>query len=258
MSVPEILSGTLGAVGLPSLLQLLEGEGLTGRLRVEGAGELRLVDGVPVGGECEGHEGRLAALELFTIDARTFSFETAPVATAAPLGAMIELIMEGCRLADEWARLARCPVVRGPKGAEGVLGRLLAGCAAGVPLERARRRTGLARVACVDPVLTAVENGDLDLGAAQELPVDLLAPQQAAPTALRSAPAAPPVDYYEAVETGRERLRARDFDAAEQAFLQALSVRPDDRVARQNLTRVRQLRDEQAASRTATETRSTS
>ncbi|MCK6503153.1 tetratricopeptide repeat protein, partial [Myxococcota bacterium] len=53
-----------------------------------------------------------------------------------------------------------------------------------------------------------------------------------------------PVDYYAALEQGRSHLRAGDHDAAEAAFQAALSARPDDRVARQNLARARQLRQQ--------------
>lgn len=246
--MPEVLAGSLKAVGLPSLLQLAESEGLSGRLSLHGAGEVELREGLPVAARCEGLQARAALLELFLVDADRFSLlATASPPAGAPLGEVIELVMEGCRLADEWSRLAACPVVRGPAApVAGPVGRLLAALEPGQPLDIGRRAAGLARAACVDPLLDLVEQGALRLAPPVELPAP--APAELPPPAPAAVPAEPagpaPVDYYTALEQGRDHLRTRDHDAAEAAFQAALAARPDDRVARQNLARARQLRQQ--------------
>ncbi|MCK6504253.1 DUF4388 domain-containing protein, partial [Myxococcota bacterium] len=130
--MPELLAGSLKAVGLPSLLQLAESEGLSGRLTLHGAGEVDLREGQPVGARCEGLWARAALMELFLVDADRFSLDGAGSLPAGPpLGEVIELVMEGCRLADEWSRLAACPVARAPQApVPGPVGALLAGEAA--------------------------------------------------------------------------------------------------------------------------------
>lgn len=250
--MPELLSGSLRAVGLPSLLQLAETEGLSGRLALHGAGEVQLRDGLPVAARCEGLEARAALMELFLVDVDRFSLHAVEVLPdGAPLGEVLELVMEGCRLADEWSRLAPCPITTAPADpVPGAAGALLAALDAGQPLERGRRAAGLARAACVDPILDLVEQGRLRLGAPLPLPADPPAPSPAPAPGLPQpqsppvAPAAAPLDYFTALERGRAQLRDRDHDGAEASFQAALAARPDDRVARQNLARARQLRQQ--------------
>lgn len=250
--MPEILSGTLGGISLPSLLQLIEGEALSGRLVLHGVGELIFAEGAPVAARCEGLEGRAAALELFLVTGERFSLDRQHVPPAPPVAPSLELIMEGCRLADEWARLAPCPVTHRPPRAEGTLARLLASANDGWPLELARRAAGLSRAECVDPVLASVEDGDLHLGEPLALPSRSDVPEPEP----QPRPAGHRLDYHEALEQGRVRLKARDFAGAEEAFRAALDARPDDRVARQNLRRLTQLRSPpfgQAAASAGTE-----
>lgn len=244
--MPEVLRGDPGRVGLPSVLQLLEGEAMSGRLALGPAAWLDLANGLPVAASCEGREGRGAALELFLLDVPWFSFDAHPVEAAAPLDAMLSLIMEGCRLSDEWARLAASTVQRQPDRVEGLAGRLLSQLPDGACLEVARRAAGLARCSLVDPLLSLVEAGALVLGPTVALPEPLPAPPPApvlAPTPPVAAPPPEPAfaDAFVALEEGRRLVRLGDLVGAEAAFLAALTLRPDDRVARQNLARVRQV-----------------
>jgi hypothetical protein len=65
----EVLRARAAVVGLPSLLQLAELEGLTGRIEVGGSGHVELHDGVAVHARCGMWEGVDALCELMLADA---------------------------------------------------------------------------------------------------------------------------------------------------------------------------------------------
>lgn len=221
--MPEVaLSGRLEHVTLPSLLQLVEAESTSGRIRLADRAELALAGGRVVGARFDAAEGRPALLEAFLLGAGPFAVELGPASPGRPLAETLELVMTGCRLVDEWARL-------GPSGArvdrpvdDPQLAPLLPHLSA-APIEEAVRRAGLLRAAVIDPLLSAVERGWISL----------------------VAPPAPPPSAGEVgawVDEARARTRERRYAEAEQLLERALRADPADRVIAQNLARVRALK----------------
>lgn len=227
----EVLRGNLRRIGLPSVLQLGEAEALTGSVELLELGDVKLSKGRPVDASCGTLTGVNALLELFVRSASDFRVVEDAVGTDEPLGSLVGLIMEGCRLADEWRRLAPLPLATTEPG---VVDR--AGAAAPVvavlgdepTVEAAVQRAGVARALVVDPLQALLEEG-------------ALRERTRPPPPRRSRP--PSGDYYTAIDQGRKHLRAGRFAEAEAAFEIALAERPGDRVAAQNLRRVRQVRE---------------
>ena len=106
MSEVPVLQGRLGPVGLAGVLQLAASEMLTGVLTVPGA-EIRLHQGAVVGVKAEvGTTGLVGLRDAFMGPSGLFRFDASAVREGAPLGPTTMLIMNACRVADEWARLA--------------------------------------------------------------------------------------------------------------------------------------------------------
>lgn len=224
----ELFRGEVGAVSLTSLLQLIEAEGFTGRLDLGVSGSISFVQGAAVAATCGPYEGKGALLELFVVDPTAFVFSNSSVAVAPSLGALVALIMAGCRLSDEWTRL------RG-RGVRAVTPALPADHPALAPLwphfdgrrslADCVRRANVARTSIIDALLAALEAGHIELGN---------------PTMVVSGTA----DFDDALTRGREAIKEGRLDEATQWFEEALALRPDDRVAAQNLRRVEWRRTE--------------
>jgi tetratricopeptide (TPR) repeat protein len=233
----DVLRGALGPVRVASLLQLAENEMLTGRLTIDGVGDITALQGRVVGATHRDLTGTIALYELFLYQEGDFRFSLDPSVRGEALGPLLALILEGCRLADEWERLAplylkptRPLPTPEPGPAAKVLSRLdgrrsVADAAAGLP-----------RVRVVDPLLQLCETGLL---------VETDPPQGGQKTgrAPTPAPAQPrgadlPTDYFAAMDLGRKHLREGQYAEAKSAFEAALKARPNDRVAAQNLKRV--------------------
>ena len=209
------LAGELGRINLSSVLQLIRSDALDGRLVLD-AGWIGLVGGQPVAASCGELDGELALLELFVQPSERFHLDATQSHQGEPLGDLIALLMDGCRLNDEWERTRDQGVAFG----EGVelpewLQAAEEDLRAGYALEVCARRSGVAGVEIVESVLELVELGDARLVEASEPPLEL--------------------DYYGALELGREHYRAKEWELARRAFQRALECRPEDRIATQNL-----------------------
>ena len=220
-------------IGIPTVVQLVEGLGLTGVLTVEMddqvLSEVRFSAGRPVWARCGGVDGQAAMLDTFTVDGSLVRFEARDAVPGDPLGDVLGLVMEGCRVSDDWRRIETMRV-----GVNGTPMPTLLGPVAKV-VERlngiatvgeAVRSAGVGRAEVVDALLDLLTAGSIEL---VELPAD-------SPALI--------ADYYEAMEVGRSYLRQGHHDAAEAAFDRALVLQPGDRLAAQNLKRVRVLRDD--------------
>jgi tetratricopeptide (TPR) repeat protein len=209
------LAGELGAVTLASVLQLVRADRLAGRLVLR-RGWIGMREGLPVQAACGDLDGELALMELFVDASGPFHLDTDSPGSGAPLGDLIGLVMDGCRLSDEWERcrtqgVSVAPDVELPEHLESVRSDLVAGFA----LQVVARRNRVSGVELVETVLELVELEEATLVAASDPPLEL--------------------DYYQALELGRAAYRAKEWPRAIQAFERALACRPDDRVAKQNL-----------------------
>ncbi len=222
----ELMRGRLGRIRLPSLIQLAESEAVTGWIGVSSGG-IALSEGRIVQASCAAWIGLPALMELFLEDEGPFRVEAWDAAPGEPLGDMLSMIMEGCRLMDEWERLASaCPRLHHAETAlpAPLQASLLNGenTTAMIAAQCAARRTAI-----IDPLLRLARERLLTVEAVS-------APR---PSARHHAPGPAQVDYYEAMDHGRGWLLAGDRARAAEAFALALSARPGDRLARMQLAR---------------------
>lgn len=220
--MPEVLRGQLSAIRLPTLLQALEGELFTGVLVLDGAGSVSFGRGRVVAAEAEGLHGVDGLLELFLATTGTFFAvdDPPPAAAGAPLGDAMALLMEGCRISDEWERHRTSvftPAGVAPRGLEPVW-TLFDGRRS---FERVVRGHGRGRAPFLAPIESALADGALRLVGQAEQPVAS--------------------DFDDALRRGREALKAQSPSEAVDWFLEAVRMRPDDRTAHQNLRHARQL-----------------
>jgi len=102
------------------------------------------------------------------------------------------------------------------------------------------QQAGVAPTLIVDAVLALLESGSL---------TERSPPDPARIEALQTQEQSEPLSFEEHMYRGRSLLKRREYTAAEESFRAALSVRPLDRVAQQNLRRVQQLQDPDHPSR---------
>ncbi len=227
-----ILSGDLSIVSLASVFQLVEAECITGRLELEAGGVVSFFAGRPVGAKYGPAEGVPAILDAFVREPASFTLTTAAVAQGPAVGAVLGLIMEGCRLSDEWKRLAFQVLAVGHRERVAALGPVAQALAqqlnGGRAVELAVDRAGLPRSAAVDPLLAMIDEGVVH---------EVTSP----PPPLREHGPLSVAGFSEAMELGRQALRNGAYADAAVAFEAAVALRPEDRVAAQNLRRVREL-----------------
>lgn len=247
----EILAFRLGPITLGSVLMLLESEGLTGVLSHGERVSVTVNSGQIVGASCGPISGLGALRTLFFLTDLPMSFEPRAVDAKDPIVAVVRAIIDCARLQDDWARIA--PLVLKPTidiaTAPGTIQTLLRRLDGARPVQRATVELGLSPALVVDPLLDLLDAGKL----VESGPAAPLAPWPGL-SALRGAQSAVAAgstgardavddEYERCLEEGRRRLREGDLDLAETAFLMALDLHPDDRIASQNLRRVRQLRE---------------
>lgn len=226
----EVLRGNSAVFTLSSILQLIQAESATGVLSLDDVGTIGFRLGTAVQASVGDVEGTDGLLECFLTPGSSFSFEVQRKMEGSPLGDLVGLIMEGCRLSDEWERLVymigMCPADLTPQS--GDLAQLVTCFDGRTTVEDAIKAAGLSRVAMIDPLLELIDEGQFFEVTTPPPPVRERTPEV--------------VDYYTALDRGRVAMRAGDFDAAQVAFEQALNARDGDRIALQNLRRLNQIR----------------
>lgn len=228
-----VLHGDLTQVSLASILQLIDAECVTGRLALQPAGEVWVLEGQPLDATLPPQRGLDALMGLFLAPLTGFDLHQEPAPAGQPLGPMTPLVLSALRVSDEWSRLGPM-VLRPAPGAQPALPSGLAGALDGsCTLAEAVALQGLPPSRVVDPVLDALEARAL----VQAAPPD--------PERARAAAAPPrPEEFFELIDQGRVELRAGRLAQAEVAFRRALLARPGERLAEQNLRRVLQLKQE--------------
>lgn len=240
-----------GAVSLGTLLQVADLEAITGVLRVGDAGTVSLTAGVPTDATCDAHTGLDAFYELF-IEAPTVDVLSLVGAEARPdnLGRrpLPSLILEGARRADEWARVHT--QVLSPTAAlagltlDGGAASLRTRLAEGASVAEACESAGLPRHVVANLVSQWLDQRLVDPVGTRAAPLrtrNNVAVNRPPERAAQAEPTAQAGGFYDHLDTGRRALRDGDLTAARAAFEAATHLRPDDRVARQNLRRVESL-----------------
>jgi|GEM_PF-3247335 len=230
--MPELLTCPAGGLRLSTVLQVAELESTTGVLALGQVGEVHLRDGVPTAARYGAHEGVDALLEFFLDPPGEMRLVATEVAPGPVLGNPVGLVMEGCRLADEWARLAPLvlAVVRPDELSPEQEPEL-------APFAGLMRRA-------YTPVGAAGTGGD-PAGAAHRSDHATVCERCAAGGGGADASACPGrtarVGRAAGPDTwlslGRRLARAERYDEAVVAFINAVRLDPDSRVAKQNLAR---------------------
>ncbi|MCB9681759.1 MAG: DUF4388 domain-containing protein [Alphaproteobacteria bacterium] len=257
-----VMSTRGGRVTLAGLMQLVDMEGVTGWVDVGGHGGVATSDGLVVDAWYQGWHGTDALFELFlACGAMPCVVRETEVSDRSPLGPTSSLVLEACRRADEWGRIAgmRLAVVAKPDAPEPAeraraVMRHLDGTR---PLFEAVERAGVPRHAAAHLLVPLIQAGVL----VPQGPLATVPPLPSAPKVVVPEPrpqggqavvdAAPPVaagsDFYDWLEQGRMAMRAGDLEGAHACFTEALGMRPGDGVAAQNLRRVERILAERAA-----------
>ncbi len=267
----QILQCDVRHVRMPSLLQLCEGEMYTGRVTLAPGGVIAVRSGLVVGAETTtGLSGVAAMRELFLLPEGNCKIELDASVEGAPIDTTIGIILDGCKLLDEWNELAGERLVvtktKPPAALQPALAGLrevLAEMRTGSTLYEAVTDTGAHRSVVIQQVMKLMEVGVLEIGAGEPEPVEV-APIEAHPVA---PPPLPPqasgpksgqrerplprvdmsgVDLDELVTRARAFIRTGHFDDAEQLLRAALERNPNDRVLAQNLRHLALRRAQQA------------
>jgi len=228
----DIFSGDLQHIRLSSLLQLVELEHLEGRLHLMPGGELTVHDGQLVSAQYLKYTGVDALLVMLTLTEGRFAFSVQSVEAGQPLCSLMSLLMGSARLEDEWERLA--PMILAPveQVTESLpslepIGTLLDG-----QRTLAEAMVGHHPYTLLDAVIDALEAGQLSE----------VAPPNPERAALAMKPPSPE-EFYPLIDQARQQRKAGNLNGAEESLRRALMLRPEDRVLKQNLRRLRQLRD---------------
>ena len=251
----EILRGEFGDFGVVGLLRLVRSEALCGRIEIAGLGTIELDSGQVVAAECGRLRGRPALREILFRAAGRFSVIRGAPSGGEPFGDIEVDFIDAARHRDEWARL-RAKVLRRAidpgAAASPEVAAVLAALDGSRTTEAAVAATVGAASLVLDGILAAMSRREVVEVRAprratvrddEEAPsLDVAEPPAPSATAEAAATAAP-ADPEALIEEGRGRMRAGDLDGAEALLLQALALRPGDRVLQQNLRRIAELRE---------------
>ncbi len=245
-----ILSGELAEMSLPTLLHLLEIESHSGWLEVDAERRIDFHRGHVTGALAGSEEGVDALKEILVAGGVRFRVLRGTPREARPLARVSATVFEAYRILDEW-RDVEGSVLRlvgdqswRPTGRE--IDALLSALDGRRTLGELVARTGVSICAIVDEVLEAMRLGLVVEAVATERPVPEREPLG---SATQAEPAAPIVEdrfsgleFFDLLDQVRTLTKQGDYDLAEAACAAALRLRPGDRIASQNLRRVRQLK----------------
>lgn len=225
----EILSGDLSDISLTSLLQLAQYEAISGWLCVARRGEIVMDKGQVLDAKCGPLTGVEALRELLFHRGGRFSLLRGEPKDSRVIENVTFAVMDAYRLRDEWARIAG--VVLRPAG--GQMWRPTGGLLDTFVVHFDGHRTVGEAVAVAAGCATLMLDALLDA-----IHLGLLV-RVAAPAARNDEPA---LDFYELIDRAQTLMRGGNYETAEQLLHRALALRPDDRVAQQNLRALSQRR----------------
>ena len=224
----------LAHFGIAGILQLLHSERKTGRLLVESEsamlGTVDFCEGNVVAASCGAGRGIVGFLELFVAPAFQVEFHSQVRPSGPPLRDLLALVLEGCQLHDDWARLRdlRPSVVQRPSDARlgSTLGlvAVLAELDGHRTLEDAVARAKVVRASVIEALRELIDSGALAV--------------QAEPP---PSPTGSHERYFEGLERGRFHAAEGQYADAWIAFRQALATRPGDPLALQHIDVLRAL-----------------
>jgi len=224
----EILGGDLGDISLTSMLQLAQYEAISGWLCVARRGEIVLGKGQVLDARCGPLTGVEALRELLFHRGGRFSLLRGEPTGARVIENVTFAVMDAYRLRDEWTRIAG--LVLRPAG--GQMWRPTGGLLDTFVVHFDGQRTVGEAVTVTAGCTTLMLDALLDA-----LHLGLLV-RVAAPAARSDEP----LDFYELIDRAQTLMRGGNYETAERHLQRALALRPDDRVAQQNLRALSQRR----------------
>lgn len=225
----EILGGDLSDISLTSLLQLAQYEAVSGWLCIARRGEIVLSKGQVLDASCGALTGLEALRELLFHRGGRFSLLRGEPTGARVIENVTFAVMDAYRLRDEWARIAGIVL----RTAGGEKWRPTGGLLDTFVVHIDGRRTVAETVALTTGCATLLLDALLDA-----MNLGLLV-RVATPVARAEDPA---LDFYELIDRAQALLRGGNYETAERHLQRALALRPDDRVAQQNLRALMQRR----------------
>lgn len=225
----EILSGDLSDVSLMSLLQLAQYDSISGTVIIARRGEITLDKGHVLDAVCGPLTGVEALRELLFHRGGRFSLLRGEVSGPRVVDNVTFAVMDAYRLRDEWVRLAGAVLAPTSSRPWKPTGGLLDA----VVVQLDGRRTVAEAVATASSCTTLLLDALLDA-----LALGLLR-RVAAPEARSEEQN---LDFYELIDRAQSLMRGANYEAAERLLQRALALRPDDRVAQQNLRALTQRR----------------
>ena len=246
-----VLSGDLEDMCLPTLLHLLEIESHTGWLKVDDDRRIDLCRGHVTGASAGDLEGIEALKEVLVAGGSRFEVFHGKPQNEQALERVSSTLFDSYRILDEWAKIEGT-VLRlvgdqrwWPTGRP--IDALMEVLDGKTPLRDLAAKTGVSLCSVVDEVLEAKRLG---LVVATEVVTveGAIEPGEAGHDLPKrgGTPATDDVfvgvDFFDLLDRARASIKRADYGLAEAALQAALRLRPDDRVASQNLRRVRELR----------------
>ncbi len=253
-SAEPVLSGDLDDMCLPTLLHLLEIESHTGWLQVDQERRIDLYRGHVTCASAGDLEGVEALKEVLVAGGSRFEVFHGRPRHERALERVSSTLFDSYRILDEWAKIEGTvlrlvgdqrwwPTGRG-------IDALMAVIDGTTPLRELVAQTGVSLCSVVDEVLEAKRLG---LVVATEVVTGELATEpgvEVGPDLPELGGTPPPatedpfvgVDFFDLLDRARASTKLGDYGFAEAALEAALRLRPEDRIASQNLRRVRELR----------------
>lgn len=223
----EVLRGDLADIGLATLLQIIRMEAMSGWIRVAGRGAITLLKGQVIGATCKNLREHEALRELLFTTHGAFTVVRGEPGAAPPVEGVHFAVMDVYRLRDAWEGLAGARL-RPPEGASWrptntALDAVMARLDGSRTVAAAILAAGAPPTLVIDAILEALEIGTL-------IPETIVAPTTTADD-----------DFHGLLDLAHAAMRRAEYASAEALLRRALVLRPDDRVAHQNLRRLGQI-----------------
>ncbi len=238
----SILCGELDEISISTLLHLMELESLTGWVSIDRVAMIDFHAGHVTTASIGSLSGACALQEIVIQGGTTFEvFRGNPRQTTVMCRISL-MLLDAFRLRDEWLKIEDStlrlvgdqrwhPTGRGVDALmEQLDGKRSLADLAG--------RTGLPLGTIVEEIIEAKTLGLVEVCE----PCNVPKPRKKAPRSGAIHYGSGGVDFFELLDRARASIRRRSFAAAEALLSRALNMRPGDRIAQQNLRRVRELR----------------
>ncbi len=239
----SILCGELAEISLSTILHLMDLESLTGWLLIDGDARIDFHAGHVTTASKGALRGACALREILVCGGSAFEVFRGEPRSEVVMCRISLTILDAFRLRDEWQKM-ETSVLRlvgdqrwHPTG--GGVDALMEQLDGKRTLAELVRHTGLSLGTVVEEILEAKTLGLVEVCEHCDEPVR----RKKTPSisAIHYGADSAAVDFFELLDRARVSIRQRSLESAEELLNRALHLRPNDRIAQQNLRRVREL-----------------